>query len=152
MVTRSSIRRRGIVGACVVGSMFAPMCGCQSGGLGGLLGSQSAMELLSPLVRDAANSYVGNLGSLTSSLGNLKDLEGVLDFVKKIEPTINELSSSYQTLAGTSGAERENLLKAFGPKFEATNADFLKQSQSTKSDAMWSRALTPVLDKVSLFQ
>ena len=125
--------------------------GCQSGGLGGLRSSKSAMEMLSPMVKDAANSYVGNLTSLTSSLGNLKDLQGVMDFVKKAEPMVKELSSSYKTLAATTGEERSNLMTAFGPKFNTANSGFLDKSNELKGGS-WSRVLTPVLDKVSLFK
>lgn len=132
--------------------MLSPVAGCQGNGLGGLMGSSSAMELLSPLVKDAANSYVSNLTSLTSSLANLKDLQGVMDFVKRVEPTVKQLSSSYQTLAGTTGEERSNLMKAFGPKFESANSGFLGQSDRVKSNGMWGQALAPALEKIKLFQ
>ncbi len=55
---------RVVVGAkLVVGGVatLASLSGCEGGGLGGLLGSTSAMKLLSPLVKDAANSCVSNL-------------------------------------------------------------------------------------------
>jgi hypothetical protein len=131
---------------------ISPLSGCQSGGLAGLMGNKTAMDLLSPLVKDAANSYVSNLTSLTSSLGNLKDLQGVMDFVKKAEPTVKQLSSDYQTLSATTGEERSNLLSAFGPKLNSANSGFLGKSNSIKSNGMWGQIASPVLDKVKLFQ
>jgi hypothetical protein len=133
-------------------AMLSPLSGCQSGGLAGLMGSKSAMDMLTPMVKDAANSYVGNLTSLTSSLGNLKDLQGVMDFVKKVEPTVKELSSSYNTLSATTGEERSNLMTAFGPKFNAANSSFLDKASTTKSNPLWNQALSGTLDRVKLFQ
>lgn len=153
MIRAPFLRLAPAIALTILGAaMLSPLPGCQSGGLGGLMGSPAAMQLLSPLVKDAANSYLGNLTSLTSSLGNLKDLQGVMDFVKKAEPTVKQLSSSYQTLSGTSGDERANLIKAFGPKLESANSGFLNQSSAAKSNGMWGQMLSPVLDKVKLFQ
>ena len=136
----------------IAAGVVSPISGCQSGGLGGLM-NQSAMELLTPMVKNAANSYVNNLTALTSSLGNLKDLNGVMEFVKKAEPMVKEVSSSYTTLSNTTGEERANLMKAFGPKIDSANSGFLKQSDSAKSTSgMWAPALSPVLDKVKLFK
>lgn len=153
-MTRESFRRVAAATACALVSagVLGPVAGCQSGGLGGILGSKSAMDMLSPMVKDAANSYLGNLASLTSSLGNLKDLQGVLDFVQKAQPMVEQLSSSYQTLSGTTGEERSNLMTAFGSKFKSANSDFLSQSSAAKSNGMWAQALSPVLDRIKLFQ
>lgn len=153
-MTRNISRCLGAASAVAVfgSATLAPVAGCQSGGLGGLLGSSSAMDMLSPVVKDAANSYLTNLTSLTSSLGSLKDLQGVMDFVKKIEPMVQQLSSSYETLAATTGAERSNLLEAFGPKIESANAAFLGQTEVVKGNGMWSQVLSPMLDQVKLFQ
>ena len=118
----------------------------------GLMGNKSAMDMLSPLIKDAANSYVSNLTSLTSSLGNLKDLQGVMDFVKKAEPTVKQLSSDYQTLSATTGEDRSNLLAAFGPRLNSANSGFLDKSSAIKSNGMWGQIASPVLDKVKLFQ
>lgn len=131
---------------------LGPLGGCEGGGLGGLLGSKSAMEMLSPLVKEAADSYVGNLSSLTSSLGNIKDLSGVMDLVKKAEPMVKQLSSSYQTLSNTTGEERANLWKAFGPKIDSANQGFLGQAEKLKGNGTWGQMLGPVLEKVKLFQ
>ncbi len=142
----------GLAGACLGSLAVAPMSGCESSNLGGLLGSPAAMELLSPLVKQAANTYLNDLALLTESLGELTSLSGVLAFVEKIEPTVRQLSSAYQTLAGTTGDERANLLKAFGPKFESANASFLQASTEATGDGMWNRALSPVLEQVNMFE
>ena len=153
-MTRNVICRLGIgITLTMVGAtMLSPIAGCQSVGLGDAMSSRSAMEMLSPMLKDAANSYVSNLTSLTSSLGNLNDLQGVLDFVKKVEPMVKELSSSYQALSSTTGEERSNLMKAFGPKLDSANTGFLDQSNAVMSDGAWAKVLSPVLDKVKLFQ
>lgn len=153
MNTRPTRRLRLCLAGSMIGAaMLLPMAGCKTTPLGGLLGSPSAMDLLSPLVKEAANSYLSDLASLTQSLGGLTDWAGVLEFVQKIEPTVRQLSSSYDTLAGTSGEDRANLLKAFGPSIESANASFLKESTRATSDSLWSRALKPVLDQVRLFE
>ncbi len=140
------------IGLSLLGAAtICSMTGCQSGGLSGLM-NRSAMDMLTPMVKDAANSYISNLTSLTSSLGNLKDLQGVMDFVKKAEPIAKDLSSSYQTLSNTTGDERSNLIKAFGSKFDSANTGFLNQSSSVKSNGMWGQIASPVLDKVKLFK
>ena len=136
----------------VAGALLLPAGGCESSGLGGLLGSPAAVELLSPVVKEAANAYLGDLAVLGQSLGNINNLSDVLEFVQEAEPTVRQLSSSYQTLSQTTGDERANLLKAFGPKFESANSSFLNQSTKATSNGLWSKALTPLLDQVQLFQ
>lgn len=150
MRSRSLVRSAALL--LISAAAFSPLSGCQSGGLSGLM-NQSAMELLTPMVKDAANSYVNNLTSLTGSLANLKDLNGVMEFVKKAEPMVKELSSSYNTLSNTTGEERSNLMKAFGPKINTANSNFLDQSKTAKSTSgMWAPALSPVLDKIKIFK
>lgn len=127
------------------------MTGCESAQLGGLLNSKTAMDLLSPLVKEAANSYVANLTDLTGMLGNINNLQGVMEFINMIEPTIKDLKSAYSTLASTSTEERKWLWEAFGPKLNKANSGFLAQSES-QTNGSWSRLLTPVLDKVTLFE
>ena len=111
-MNRSTLRRASIATAVALISAAgaAPMTGCESGGFGGMSASQSAMNMLSPMVKDAANSYLGNLTSLTNSLGNLQDFQGVMDLVKKAEPMAKEIYGSYQTLAGPTGDARPHLM------------------------------------------
>jgi len=153
-MTRQRIHRLAMATAWAIVSATAlgPVAGCQSGGLGGMMGSKSAIDLLTPMVKDAANSYLSNLTSLTSSLGSLKDYQGMLDFVKKAQPMVEQLSSSYRTLSETTGEERSNLMTAFGSKFNSANSEFLNQASAAKGNGMWAQALAPVLDNVKLFQ
>jgi hypothetical protein len=148
-VSRITLSAALTLAAC---ALVSPMSGCQSGGLAGLMGSKSAMDMLTPMVKDAANSYIASLTSLTSELKNLKDLQGVMDFAKKAQPTVEQLSSSYQTLSGTTGEERSNLMSAFGSQFKSANSGFLNQSSAVKSNTLWGQIASPVLDKVKLFQ
>lgn len=144
-----------ILTALISGGVIAPtttMTGCESTQLGSILNSPAAMDLLSPLVKDAANSYIANLKSLTNMLGGLDNLSAVMDFLNMIEPTINDLKSAYSTLASTSPEERKWLWEAFGPKLNNANKGFLNQSDDLTNNNSWSRLLNPVLDKVELFQ
>lgn len=140
------------VGAALALGAMAPLGGCESGGLGGLAGAQSAMERLAPAVKEAASAYIANLESLTSSLANLRDLRGVRDFVERAESLVNEVAASYQTLAGTSGEERSDLLEAFGSRFAEVNSAFLEQSDDALNTAGWRQVLSPVLNRVQLFE
>jgi hypothetical protein len=128
------------------------MSGCESTQLRELLSSPTAMDLLSPLVKDAANSYISNLTDLTAMLGDINNLQGVLRFIDLIEPTINQLKSAYQTLASTSPEERKWLWEAFGPDLKSVNSGFLNQSDALTDNSTWSRLLNPVLENVELFQ
>lgn len=66
---------------------------------------------------------------------------------------VKELSSSYNTLSNTTGEERLTRMKAFGPKINTANSNFLDQSKAAKSTSgMWAPALSPVLDKIKLFK
>ncbi|MCU0689136.1 MAG: hypothetical protein MUE97_05285, partial [Phycisphaerales bacterium] len=117
-----------------------------------LMGQPDAMSLLSPLVKDAANSYVGGLGSLTSMLSGVKGWQDALKLVEKIQPTINQVGEAYSTLASTSGADRANLLKAFGPKINSANSSFLGQSSRIQNDSLMGKALGTALEQVKLFK
>jgi hypothetical protein len=154
MITGRSGRLRASVlaGVIALGTAALPIAGCKGGGLGGLMSSPTAMDLLAPAIKDAANAYVGNLTSLANSLGKLNSLQGVVDFVNKAQPVVKQVRSSYDTLAATSGVERANLVKAFGPKIDQANAGFLSQSQRVSGDPLWSKALEPVLSNVKLFR
>lgn len=148
-------RRQLILTAALTTGVIAPattMSGCGTAPIRDLLTNTSAMDLLSPLVKDAANSYITNLKSLTNMLGGLDNIQAVLDFVNMIEPTINDLKSAYNTLASTSPEERQWLWEAFGPKLNKANKGFLSQSQDLTDNNSWSRLLNPVLDNVELFQ
>ena len=85
-------------------------------------------------------------------LRSLEDLQGVMDLVKKAEPMVKELYSSYQTLSGTTGEERSNLMEAFGEKINSANSKFLDQSDRVSSNGAWAQMLSPVLNNVPLFQ
>jgi hypothetical protein len=130
----------------------APLSGCQNGGLGGLMGSKSAMELLSPALKDAANSYIGNVGQLTSALQGVNGYQDALNLIQKIEPMVKQASSAYQTLSATSGEDRSNLLSAFGSQFKSTNSGFTSQLDRVKGNSSWGQLVTPALNSVKLFQ
>lgn len=126
--------------------------GCQGGGLGGMLGGSSAMDALSPAIKDAANSYLGSLTSLTDAMKNIRGYQDALNFVQKAEPMVSQLSSSYQTLAATGGTDRSNLLAAFGPKFDKANSGFTSQLGQLKGSSTAGSIAGPVLDRVRLFK
>lgn len=128
------------------------MTACESSQLGNLLNTPTAMDLLSPLVKDAANSYIANLTDLTSMLSEINSLQGVLSFIENIQPTIDQIRSAYNTLASTTPEERQWLWEAFGPKLRDANSSFLNQSEDLSDNSSWSRLLNPVLDRVELFQ
>lgn len=144
-----------ILSACISAGIIAPatsMTSCSSAPIRDLLTSSSAMDLLSPLVKDAANSYIANLNSLTSMLGNLDSISAVIDFLKLVEPTINDLQSAYSTLASTSAEERKWLWEAFGPKLNNANSGFLDQSETLTSNSSFRTLLNPLLKEVDLFK
>ena len=141
--------------ACISAGIIAPatsMTSCSTAPVRDLLTSSSAMDLLSPLVKDAANSYIANLNNLTSMLGNLDSISAVIDFLKLVEPTINDLQSAYSTLASTSPEERKWLWEAFGPKLNNANSGFLDQSKAITSNSSYDALLKPLLNEVDLFQ
>ncbi len=141
-----------LIAALAAGGASGVMTGCQSGGLGGLMGGSSAMEALSPAIKDAANSYLGNLTSLTDAMKNIRGYQDALGFAQKAEPMLSKLSSSYQTLAGTSGTDRSNLLSAFGPKLNTANSGFTSQLGQLKANSTVGSIAGPVLDRVQLFK
>ena len=110
------------------------------------------MDMLAPALRDAANSYLTNLGALTSSLQNIQGFQDAMKMVEKIEPAVKQLSSSYQTLAATSGQDRTNLIEAFGPKFNSANGGFTEQLSRIKGNSAWGQMLGPALERVKLFR
>jgi hypothetical protein len=152
--------KRNVSGRVIMVSASAVFCtglggtvtGCESSQIRSILGSETAMDLLSPLVKDAANAYIDDLVSLTGLLSNINSLQGVMDFVQMIQPTIEQLTSAYQTLSNTTGEEREWLLEAFGPKFSSTNAGFLDQSKNVTGNWSWNQILSQKLDQIQLFE
>lgn len=148
-------RMNTIVLTVLLASMPLGLSGCQGGGgggLAGLMGQPTAMSLLSPMIKDAANGYIGNLTSLTSSLNGLKSWQDAVKLVEEAMPKVKALKSDYDTLAAVSGDDRMNLLKAFGPKIDAANSGFLGQSTRLRGDGLMSKAIAPVLDQVKLFK
>ncbi len=130
----------------------APLSGCQSmGGLGGL-GSKTAMELLAPALKDAANSYLSNVSQLTGALKNVNGYQDSLKLVQQAEPMVKQASSAYQTLAATSGEDRANLISAFGPQLKSTNSGFTSQIEKVKGNSMWGQLVSPLAERVKLFQ
>ena len=149
------MQRRLVASTVLCTAILVPlpaMSGCETAQLGNLLSSPTAMELLSPLVKDAANSYISNLTDLTAMLGDINSLQGVLNFIDMIEPTIDQLKSAYNTLASTTPEERKWLWEAFGPKIKSANTGFLNQSEDLTGNSTWTKLLNPVLDKIELFQ
>ncbi len=127
------------------------MSGCESTQIRDLLNSPTAMDLLSPLIKDAANNYIADLTNLAAMLADIKTLQGALAFIDQIQPTLKQLNTAYQTLASTTSEERQWLWEAFGPKLNTANTAFLNQSESLTNNT-WSRLLTPVIDNVELFK
>ncbi|MBY0263292.1 MAG: hypothetical protein K2Q20_13170 [Phycisphaerales bacterium] len=154
---RYSFARRSRLAGVVALSLLATgagggLGGCESGGLGGMLGGSSALEALSPAIKDAANSYLGNLTSLTDAMKNIRGYQDAINFAQKAEPMVSQLSSSYQTLSATGGTDRSNLLAAFGPKFDKANSGFTSQLGQLKGSSTAGSIAGPVLDRVRLFK
>lgn len=147
--------RRLIITSAISAAVLTPlpiMTACESSQIRDLLNSPTAMELLSPLLKDAANNYIANLTDLTAMLADSNSLQGVIAFIDQIQPTIDQLKSAYQTLASTTPEERKWLWEAFGPKLTDANTGFLNQSDALADNNTWSRLLKPVLDNVELFR
>ncbi|MFK7758555.1 MAG: hypothetical protein AB8C13_01265 [Phycisphaerales bacterium] len=152
---QSTTKRQLFLTSLLYAGLMTPvvsMNGCESSQLRNILNSPTAMELLSPLVKDAANSYIANLNSLTGMLGSLDSLSAVMEFIQRIEPTINDLKAAYSTLSSTSSEERAWLWEAFGPKLNNANSSFLNQSDALTSETSFGGLLTPVFDKIDLLQ
>lgn len=132
--------------------MTGSMSGCESSPLRGILRSQTAMDLLSPMVKDAANAYISDLMALSQRLENLDSLQGVMEFVSEIQPTIDTLNSAYKTLANTTGDERRWLLEAFGPKIDSVNSEFISGSDGVTENWAWNKVLEKALGQVQLFE
>lgn len=147
--------RRLIITSTLSIAAIAPltsMTACESSQIRDLLNSPTAMDLLSPLIKDAANNYIANLTDLAAMLADINSIQGVIAFIDEIQPTIDQLTSAYQTLASTTPEERKWLWEAFGPKLTDANTAFLTQSEALTNNGTWSRLLKPVLDNVELFQ
>lgn len=139
-----------LVFACASASL-APLTGCQGGGLDGVF-NKAAIDLLAPALKDAANSYVGNLSALTSSLGSLNSYSDAIKFLEKLEPQVKQLTNAYNTLTSASPQDRKLLLEAFGPKFDSTNTGFLNQVGVAKGKSGWGQLLGPALEQIKLFK
>ncbi len=149
------MHRRLIITSAISIAAITPltsMSACSSTQIRDLLNSPTAMDLLSPILKDAANNYITNLTDLAAMLGDINSIQGVIAFIDQIQPTIDQLKSAYQTLENTTPEERQWLWEAFGPKLTDANTAFLNQSQTLTDNTTWSRLLQPVLDKVQLFQ
>ncbi len=133
-------------------SAVSTMSGCESTQIRDFLNSPTAMDLLSPLIKDAANNYIADLTNLAAMLAEINSLQGVLAFIDQIQPTIKQLNTAYQTLASTTPEERQWLWEAFGPKLNSANTAFITQSESLTNNSTWSRLLNPVLDNIELFK
>lgn len=131
--------------ACV-----APMSGCQSGGMSGLFG-KDAMALLSPYLKDAANSYLTNINSLVDSLGKVQSLSDAVAIAPKVEPAAKDAKKAYDVMAAASPEERKLLWDAFGPKFESSNSGFTSQLSRVKGDSLWGQAVGSALEQVKLY-
>jgi len=128
------------------------MTGCESSQIRSILGSETAMDLLSPLVKNAANTYIKDLTAIAGYLDNIDTLQGVMDFVTMIKPTVEQLTTAYETLSNTTGDERRWLLEAFGPDLQSVNDSFLKQSEDVTSNWTWNRILSQTLEQIQLFE
>lgn len=131
--------------ACV-----APMPGCQNSGLSSLIG-KDAMELLSPLLKDAANSYLTNINALVDSLGKVHSLSDAVSVAPKIEPAAKDAGKAYKTLSSATPEERKLIIQAFGPKIDSANSGFLEQTTRVKGNSLWGQALNTALDQVKLY-
>lgn len=154
--TARRLNSAGILGAMAVMmvgvGVSAGMAGCQGGGgLGGMF-EKSAMEMLTPALKNAANSYIGSLGSLADAMKSVKGYQDAIGLVEKVQPMIKQASSAYQTLSATSGADRANLIKAFGPEFKSANSGFTSQLDALKGNSSWGQLVSTGLERVKMFE
>jgi len=149
------MQRRLIITSALSIAAIAPltsMTACESSQIRDLLNSPTAMDLLSPILKDAANNYIANLTDLAAMLADINSLQGVIAFIDQIQPTLDQLKTAYQTLENTTPEERKWLWDAFGPKLTDANTAFLNQSQSLTNNSTWSRLLKPALEQIELFK
>lgn len=129
----------------------APMHGCQGSGLSGMMG-KDAMALLSPLMKDAANSYVANINSLVDSVSKVQSLSDAVALAPKIEPAAKDANKAYKTLNAATPEERKLVWEAFGPKLDSANNGFTSQLNRVKGNSMWGQTLGSALDQVKLYK
>ncbi len=151
----TTMQRRLIITSAISIAAIAPlthMTACESSQIRDLLNSPTAMDLLSPILKDAANNYIANLTDLAAMLADINSLQGVIAFIDQIQPTLDQLKTAYQTLENTTPEERKWLWDAFGPKLTDANTAFLNQSQTLTNNTTWSRLLKPALEQIELFK
>lgn len=127
-----------------------PLAGCQNSSLQGMFG-QSAMDLLSPFLKDAASSYINNLKSVATQLAGVRSLTDAVAVAPKIEPAAKDVRTAYNTLSAATPQERKLLWEAFGPKLDSANSDFVSQAARIEGESLWGRVLSAGLDQVKLF-
>lgn len=128
----------------------APMTGCQGSSLSSMMG-QDAMALLSPLMKDAAKSYLTNINDLVSAVEKVSSVQDAVTIAPKIEPAAKDAGKAYKTLSSATPEERKLVWQAFGPDIDAANKRFLTQSSRVKGNALWGQALGSTFDQVKLF-
>jgi hypothetical protein len=131
---------------------FTGLTGCQSGGLGNLGSSDTAMEQLTPVVREAAKTYISSLSTLTSRVKYVHDLHDAIGFSEKARPLLDQISNSHEILSLTTGEDRVNLVKAYGDRINSVNSDFLNERNATAEESKLGMSLSPLLDSVPLFR
>ena len=136
-------------GVALLGGV-APMSGCQNGSLSGLLG-KDAMAMLSPYLKDAANSYLTNINSLVDSLSKVQGLSDAVAIAPKVEPAAKDAKKAYDVMAAATPEERELLWEAFGPKIDSANSGFTSQLGRVKGNSLWGQAMGSALDQVKLY-
>lgn len=127
-----------------------PLSGCQNGSMQGVFG-KSAMDLLSPFLKDAANSYINNLKVVATELAGVRSLTDAVAVAPRIEPAAKDVRTAYNTLAAATPQERKLLWEAFGPKLDSANSEFVSQAARIEGESLWGRVLSAGLDQVKLF-
>ncbi|GJM18141.1 MAG: hypothetical protein DHS20C14_03540 [Phycisphaeraceae bacterium] len=107
---------------------LALLGGCESaGGLGSLLSTPTAMDLLAPAVKASAENYLSGLAGATSALSSVNGYADLLSLYEKVQPYIAQARDASAELRALSPETRANVLEAFGPRLTSTNSGFTSQ-------------------------
>ena len=147
----------------VLGSAVAlsSATGCKDGGLGSLLGNDSAAQValaaLSPEVKDLASKYTSGLQEITKLLTGITSSRDALTSAGKLATSVNSFSDTTKALAALDPSTKQNVLIAFASELKSSNGAFTKELNRITGDGNGSfgsmgAVLGPLLERVSLFK
>ncbi|CAN5729595.1 hypothetical protein BH11PLA1_BH11PLA1_05850 [soil metagenome] len=136
-----------------VGLGVALLGGCSEGsrGLFGILGSDDPAAKLSLAVRQAAESYLSNIGKLTDTVKGITGYQTAIASRDQVSDLTTKVRDDVNLLTSISGPERDLLAVAFGARIEAENQNFLSQANRFSNDTLLTNAVGYLLKEVRLF-